>query len=231
MKRIELLIAYRHALLRQALRTVLANQPDVGTIVEAADGKEAIDVAERTRPDVVVLDAQLPVVPGVEAAEIIKRRVRGAHVLLLTADTDEDAVMAMLRAGASGCVLKDAGLGELVTAVRVAANGGSYLSPELEERLVRSYVNRAGRIEEPRRPREVLSIRERQVLQLAAEGVGNSAIARRLVLSVKTVEAHKANICRKLGLRGTADLIKYAIRQGLVDLEPKPIPAGAAASA
>ena len=222
MSRTNVLLAYRHTLLRQALRTVLAAQPDVGAVIEATDGKEAIDLAERTRPDVVVMDAQLPVVSGVEATQLIKRRARNARVLLLTLGVDEDMIMEMLRAGASGLLLKDADVNELVTAVRVAANGGSYLSPEIEERLVRSYVNRSGRIEEPRRPRDQLSVREREVLQLAAEGVGNSEIAKRLVLSVKTVEAHKANICRKLGLRGSADLIKYAIRKGLIDLEAEP---------
>ena len=220
--RTNVLLAYRHTLLRQALRTVLAAQPEIGAVIEATDGKEAVDLTERTRPDVVVMDAQLPVVSGVEATQMIKRRVRNARVLLLTLGADEDMVMEMLRAGASGVLLKDADVGELTTAVKVAASGGSYLSPEIEERLVRSYVSRGGRVEEPRRPRDQLSVREREVLQLAAEGVGNSEIARRLVLSVKTVEAHKANICRKLGLRGSADLIKYAIRKGLIDLEAEP---------
>jgi DNA-binding NarL/FixJ family response regulator len=222
MSRVNVLLAYRHTLLRQALRTVLASQPDIGAVIEATDGKEAIDLAERTRPDVVLMDSQLPIVSGVEATQIIKRRLRQTRVLLMTLGADEDTIMEMLRAGASGCILKDADVGELITAVRVAANGGSYLSPEIEERLVRSYVTRAGRIEEPRRPRDQLSVREREVLQLTAEGVGNSEIARRLVLSVKTVEAHKANICRKLGLRGSAELIKYAIRKGLIDLESEP---------
>src|SRR5207302_1840758 len=131
---------------------------------------------------------------------LIRRRSRNTRVLLLTLGADEDTIMEMLRAGASGCVLKDADVEEMLQAVRVAASGGSYLSPEIEERLVRAYVNRSGRLEEPRRPRDQLSVREREVLQLAAEGVGNSEVARRLVLSVKTVEAHKANICRKLGL-------------------------------
>jgi DNA-binding NarL/FixJ family response regulator len=157
-------------LLRQALRTVLAAQPDIGTIVEASDGKEAVELAERTRPDVVVMDSQMAIVSGVEATGMIKRRNRNVKVLLLTLGVDEELVMEMLRAGASGCLMKDADVGELVNAVRVAAKGGSYLSPEIEERLVRTYVTRSGRIEQPRRQRDQLSVREREVLQLTAEG-------------------------------------------------------------
>ena len=217
MSRTNVLIAYRHTLLRQALRTVLAAQPDIGAIVEATDGKEAVDLSERTRPDVVVMDSQLPVVSGVEATQLIKRRTRNTKVLLLTLGADEELVMEMLRAGASGCVLKDADVGELVTAVRVAANGGSYLSPEIEEKLVRSYVNRAGRLEEPRRARDQLSVREREVLQLAAEGHSTRAIAGLLCLSTKTVEHHRASLLAKLGLHGQTELVKYAIRAGLVE--------------
>jgi DNA-binding NarL/FixJ family response regulator len=219
---VTVLLAYRHTLLRQALRSVLVAQPEIDTVLEATDGKEAIDLAERTCPDVVLMDAQLPVVSGVEATSVMTTRRPNLKVLIMTLGADEEFVMELLSAGAAGCILKDADVGELLIAVRVAANGGSYLSPEIEERLVRSYVTRAGRIEEPRRPRDQLSVREREVLQLTAEGVGNSEIAHRLVLSVKTVEAHKANVCRKLGLRGSADLIKYAIRKGLIDLESEP---------
>jgi two-component system response regulator NreC len=216
------LLAYRHTLLRQALRTVLAASPDIATVVEATNGQEAVTLAAMHRPDVVLMDAQLPVVSGVEATELIKGQGRGARVLLLTLGADEELVIEMLRAGASGCVLVDADVNELVTAVRVAAGGGSYLSHELQERLVRSYSTRPGQEGDFNRRRTYLSPRELEVLRLAAEGTGNSEIARRLVLSVKTVEAHKANICQKLGVRGSAGLIKYAIRKGLIDLEAAP---------
>jgi two-component system, NarL family, response regulator NreC len=219
MDRIKLLLAYRDGLLRQALGTVLAAQPDVGLIVQAADGKQAVELAEQHHPDVVLMDAQMPVVSGIEATELIKQHAADVQVLLLTMGADEEMVLEMLRAGASGCILKDADLTDLVTAMRVTAKGGSYLSRQIEERLVNRYSRVSGRV--GARPRNVLSLRERQVLQMVVDGIGNKAIAERLSLSVKTVEAHKANVAQKLGVRGSTELIKYAIRKGLIDLEPE----------
>jgi DNA-binding NarL/FixJ family response regulator len=215
--RITLLVAYRHTLLRQALRTVLAAQHDVAAVAEAADGREAIELAERVQPDVVLMDTQLPVVSGVEATQRLTQRSGRSRVLLLTLGADDELILSLLRAGAAGCLLKDADLSELLLAVRTAHRGGSYLSPGIAERLVQGYVRRAADPAAP--PRELLSVREREVLQLVAEGHGNQAIARRLTLSVKTVEAHKAHIAQKLGVRGRTELIKYAIRKGLIDLE------------
>jgi two-component system response regulator NreC len=218
MERIKVLIAYRQRLMRQALRTVLAAQPDIALVTEAEDGKSAIEMTERDAPDVVVMDAQLPVVSGVEATALIRRRARAAQVLLLTAGTDDDQILAMLRAGATGCLLKDADVDELLRAVRTVHRGGAYHSPRLAERIAQNLVRYASaRLEEA--PKEQLSVREREVLQLVAEGHGNQEIARRLVLSVKTVEAHKDHVARKLGIRGRTELIKYAIRTGMIELE------------
>ena len=218
MDRIKLLIAYRHTLLRQALRSVLAAHADVQVVSEATDGKEAVDLAEKFQPDVVLMDTQLPVVSGVEATELIRRRSRNTRVLLLTLGADDELILNMLRAGASGCLLKDADVAELMLAIRTAHRGGSYLSPQIAERMVHNYVRYAS-APEPLPQRELLSVREREILQLVAEGHGNQSIARKLTLSVKTVEAHKAHIAQKLGVRGRTELIKYAIRKGLIDLE------------
>jgi DNA-binding NarL/FixJ family response regulator len=218
MERIKVLIAYRQRLMRQALRTVLAAQPDVATVTEAADGKEAVELAERMAPDVVVMDAQLPVVSGIDATAMIRRRGGAARVLLLTPGADDEQILAMLRAGATGCLLKDADVDELLLAVRTVYRGGAYHSPRLAERIAQSLVRYAAdRAEDA--PGELLSVREREVLQLVAEGLGNQEIARRLVLSVKTVEAHKDHVGRKLGIRGRTELIKYAIRTGMIELE------------
>jgi two-component system response regulator NreC len=218
-QKIKLLVAYRHSLLRQALRTALASQNDIEVVQEAADGKEAIELAEKTQPDVVVMDTQMPVVSGVEATAHIRKRVGQARVLLLTLGADDEMILNILRAGAAGCLLKDADLNELMLAIRTVHRGGSYLSPEIADRMVQNYVRFADKPGEERPRRELLSVREREILQLVAEGLGNQAIAGRLTLSVKTVEAHKAHICQKLGVRGRTELIKYAIRKGLIDLE------------
>jgi two-component system response regulator NreC len=228
MDRIKLLLAYRHTLLRQALRTVLAAQADVDVVGEAVDGREAVELAERHQPDVVLMDTQLPVVSGLEATHLIKRRTRASRVLLLTLGADDELILNMLRAGASGCLLKDADTSELLLAIRTAHRGGSYLSPQIAERMVQNYVRYAAAPDDVKPRRELLSVREREILQLVAEGHGNQAIARKLTLSVKTVEAHKAHIAQKLGVRGRTELIKYAIRKGLIEREldqPLAVPA------
>jgi DNA-binding NarL/FixJ family response regulator len=217
--RIKLLVAYRHTLLRQALRTVLASQADIEVIAEAADGKEAVDQAERMQPDVLLMDTQMPVVSGIEATQLIRKRSSRTRVLLLTLGADDELILSMLRAGASGALLKDADVTELLLAIRTAHRGGSYLSPQIAERMVQNYVRYASNPTENQPPKELLSVREREILQLVAEGHGNQAIAKKLTLSVKTVEAHKSHISQKLGVRGRTELIKYAIRKGLIDLE------------
>jgi two-component system response regulator NreC len=217
--RIKLLVAYRHTLLRQALRTVLASQNDIEVVSEATDGKEAIEMSEKMQPDIVLMDTQLPVVSGIEATQLIKKRSHRSRVLLLTLGADDELILSMLRAGASGCLLKDADVSELLLAIRTAHRGGSYLSPQIADRMVQNYVRYASNPTEQQAPKELLSVREREILQLVAEGFGNQAIAKKLTLSVKTVEAHKSHISQKLGVRGRTELIKYAIRKGLIDLE------------
>jgi two-component system response regulator NreC len=220
--RIKLLLAYRHTLLRQALRTLLAAQGDVDVIQEAEDGKEAVELAEKYRPDVVLMDTQLPVVSGIEATRLIKKRSRDSRVLLLTLGADDEYILQLLRAGASGCLLKDADAQELILAIRAAHRGGSYLSPAISDKMVQNYIRLADGLGDDAPQREVLSVREREILQLVAEGFGNQQIAAKLCLSVKTVEAHKAHIMRKLNVKGRTELIKYAIRKGLIELEMEP---------
>jgi DNA-binding NarL/FixJ family response regulator len=220
--RIKLLLAYRHTLLRQALRTLLTAQGDVDVVQEAEDGKEAVEMAEKHRPDVVLMDTQLPIVSGIEATRLIRKRTKQTRVLLLTLGADDEYILDLLRAGASGCLLKDADAQEMAMAIRAAHRGGSYLSPAISDKMVQSYIRLAdGLVEEvPSAPKkELLSVREREILQLVADGHGNQQIAQKLCLSVKTVEAHKAHIMRKLNVRGRTELIKYAIRKGLIELE------------
>ena len=217
--RIKLLLAYRHTLLRQALRTLLTAQGDVDVVQEAEDGKEAIELAEKHRPDVVLMDTQLPVVSGIEATRLIRKRSKDSRVLLLTLGADDEYILQLLRAGASGCLLKDADQGELLLAIRAAHRGGSYLSPAISDKMVQNYIRLADGLADDAPQKEILSVREREILQLVAEGLGNQQIAGKLCLSVKTVEAHKAHIMRKLNVKGRTELIKYAIRKGLIELE------------
>src|SRR5262245_29028003 len=217
--RIKLLLAYRHTLLRQALRTLLTSQGDVEVIQEAEDGREAVELAEKYRPDVVPMDTQLPVVSGIEATRLIKKRSRDSRVLLLTLGADDEYILQLLRAGASGCLLKDSDAQELTLAIRAAHRGGSYLSPAISDKMVQNYIRLADGVADDAPQKEVLSVREREILQLVAEGYGNQQIAAKLCLSVKTVEAHKAHIMRKLNVKGRTELIKYAIRKGLIELE------------
>jgi DNA-binding NarL/FixJ family response regulator len=226
--RMRLLLAYRHTLLRQALRTLLAAQGDVDVVGEAENGKEAVEKAERLKPDVVLMDVALPILNGIEATRLIRKRAASAAngprvVLLILAPSDDD-ILQVLQAGAAGCLLKEADAAELTLAVRTVHRGASYLSPAISDRMVQSYLRLAeGTDVRGPAPAEPLSVREREVLQLIADGHSNGEIAERLCVSVKTVEAHKSHIMRKLNLRGRTELIKYAIRKGLIDIG---IPAG-----
>lgn len=213
------LIGYRHLLLRQALRTALTMTGEFEVVHEAADGKDVIESAERVQPDVILMDTQMPIVSGIEATAHLRRTGNRARILLMTLGADDDLILAILRAGAAGSILKDANLTELTRALHTLARGGTYLSPEISERMMQNYVRFAERPRDDAPRRELLSVREREILQFVAEGKGNQAIARDLTLSVKTVEAHKAHIAQKLGVRGRTELIKYAIRKGLIELE------------
>jgi DNA-binding NarL/FixJ family response regulator len=214
---VRLLLAYRHTLLRQALRHLLTAQGDIEVLAEVSDGKDAVEKAEKLRPDVVLLDLALPILDGIEATRLIKRRVPNAKVILLTLGASDEDVVRALQAGISGCLVKDADATELALAIAAVQRGASYLSPAISDRVVQNYL----------RPGEggahfeidPLSVREREVLQLIADGLSNQEIAGKLYLSVKTVEAHKAHIMRKLNIRGRTELIKYAIRKGLITID------------
>ena len=223
LSRIRLLLAYKHTLLRQALRTLLSAQGEVEVLAEAEDGKDAVEKAEQLKPDVVLMDVALPILNGVEATRLIRKRVRNARVLLLTLAANDDDILQVLQAGAAGCLLKEADAAELNLAIQAVHRGASYLSPTISDRMVQSYIRLAegGETRGPA-PAEPLSVREREVLQLIADGHSNQEIAARLYLSVKTVEAHKAHIMHKLNLRGRTELIKYAIRKGMIELGDEP---------
>lgn len=202
------LLAYQHTLLRQALR-VLLQTGGVEVVAEAGDGTDAVEKAARSRPDVVVMDAGLPILGGMEATRLILRRAPGVKVLLI-ATGPSDEIVPVHRCGAIGCLPRDADAAALGRAIHAAWRGGDSSRPA--QPAADDSFGSSGA------PPEPLSLREREVLQLAADGLENQEIARRLCVSVKTVEAHKTHIMHKLNLRGRTELIKYAIRKGLIDL-------------
>ncbi|MEZ4502210.1 MAG: response regulator transcription factor [Dehalococcoidia bacterium] len=217
--RLRLLVVDDHALLRQALRSLLDGQEGLEVVGEATNGREAVEASERLRPDVVLMDMVMPGLNGIEATRQIVKRVPGCRVLILTAYLEDERLLQALRAGASGYVVKNSELDELVLAVQSVHRGNTYFSSAVSEEIAVNEVLLQSKQPEARTGYDLLTAREREVLQLIAEGLSNQRIADELFISVKTVEAHKAHIMSKLHAQNRTDLIRYALRRGLVDLE------------
>jgi two-component system response regulator NreC len=213
---IRLLLVDDHAVVRSGLRMLLQAQPDMRIVGEAETGSEAIHQVRLHQPDVVLMDIQMPDMNGIEATKEIKAMSADTAVLALTMHEDDQYFFEMLRAGASGYVPKRAAPDELVTAIRTVSQGQVFLYPTLAARLVQSYLGQSG-VDTP--PTEELTPREQEVLTLIAEGLTNPEIAAKLVISAKTVDRHRENIMRKLNLHSRVDLVKYAIKEGLIGLE------------
>jgi two-component system response regulator NreC len=207
---VRVLIADDHQIVRQGVRALLERE-GVDVVAEAADGYEAVRDAERLRPDVAVLDVGMPRLNGIDAGRQIVRRVPATRCLLLTMHADEQFVLEGLRAGMSGCVLKTQAAEHLVDAIGTVSQGGTYLSPSVSGTLVKAFLRGLPVPDEPLTPRE------RQVLQLVAEGRTTKEVAALLGMAVKTAESHRTHIMDKLDLHSTARLVQYAIRRGLVE--------------
>ena len=215
---IRLLLADDHAVVRSGLRMLLQAQPDMIIVGEAETGQEAIRRVAELSPDVVLMDIEMPGMNGIEATRRIKADAPAAAVLALTMYEDDQYFFEMLRAGASGYVPKRAAPDELVSAIRAVSRGEVFLYPSLAGRLVQDYLRR-GPAGEGEPPGDELTPREQEVLTLIAQGFSNNEIADRLVISAKTVDRHRENIMRKLNLHNRVDLVKYALRKGLIGLE------------
>lgn len=213
---IEVLIADDHTIVREGLRALLEAHPDIKVVGEAADGAEAVRLSQELHPAVVVMDIAMPVLDGLAATRAIRREVPGTQVLILTMHESDEYFFRVLQAGASGYVIKRAAASDVVTAIRSVARGEVFLHPSVAKKLVSDYLSRA-RAGEGLSGGEQLSPREREVLSLIAEGLSNREIAERLVLGLSTVQTHYSHILEKLGLRNRAELIKFALRQGLID--------------
>jgi DNA-binding NarL/FixJ family response regulator len=209
---IRVLMCEDHALFREGLRAIFRSHPSLEVVGEAANGREAVEKAKRLRPDVVLMDLEMPELNGLDATRrIVEARV-GARVLILTLYDDEEIVARCLDAGAAGYVLKDGPSAELVTAIEAVHKGNKYLSPRALTRVV-EYGGKGSRV---KTRYELLTDREREVLKLLADGLSIKEIAVRLQLSVKTVDVHKANLMRKIGIHDRSALVKYAIQRKLI---------------
>ena len=218
MSKITVLLAEDHTIVRKGLRSLLESRADMKVVGEAENGREAIDRVEELRPDVVVMDIGMPGLNGLEATRRIKKRFGDVQVLILTVHTGEEYILQILRAGASGYLVKQAAPAELISAIQAVHRGEAFLSPSISKKVLEDYVQRAGATAQ-RDSFERLTDREREVLQLIAEAYSTREIAEQLHISIKTAETHRAHLMEKLSLHSTAELTRYAIRKGVVTLD------------
>ena len=213
MKPIRVLLADDHTLVRAGIRSLLENMEGIEVIAEAGDGREALRLVTTHRPDVVLMDIAMPGLNGLEAAARIAKKFPNVRVVILSMHVNEEYVLQALRAGAAGYMVKGADAAELEIAIRAVARGETYLSPMVSKHVVTDYIQR---ISGETSPLELLTPRQREVLQLIAEGYSTKKIARTLKISVKTVETHRMQLMERLDIHDIAGLVRYAIRIGLV---------------
>jgi len=217
MNQITVVVADDHHIVRQGLRTLLEGEAEFAVIGEEADGLKVVALVEQLRPDVLLLDVQMPGLNGLEITRQLGQRGGKTRVVILSMHGNETYVLEALRHGAAGYILKDAPPDEMLEAVRTVAAGRRYLSRALADRALDAYAQQAQT--PPEDPYETLTTREREILQLAAESSSLAEIAARLGISPRTVETHREHVMRKLGLQSQTDLIRYALRRGIVPLE------------
>jgi two-component system response regulator NreC len=215
MKKIRVLLADDHTVMRAGLRSLLERQPDLEVVAEAADGRHAVELAGSLSPDVVVMDIGMPNLNGIEAARLILERSPAAAVVILSMHADESYVMRAMKAGARAYLLKDSAEADLLLAIQAVSQGKSFFSPRISRILAEDYV----RLLEQKGGEdsyELLTAREREILQLLAEGKTNKDVATLLNLSLYTVETHRGRILQKLKLHSSAELVLYAVRKGII---------------
>lgn len=213
----KVLIAEDHGVVRQGLRALIEEEPGIEVVGEAEDGLEVMELAEQSLPDVILMDITMPNLNGVEATRFILENHPSIRIIALSVHFDKHFVMEMLRAGASGYVLKSYLFDEVLRALKTVAAGQHYLSPKITEVVLDDYIPLISKTEES--SKEHLTSRERQVVQLLAEGKTTKQIARQLHVSPKTVDSNRRQVMKKLGISSVAELTKYAIREGLTSAE------------
>jgi DNA-binding NarL/FixJ family response regulator len=216
MKKIRILLADDHTILRNGIRALLEQEPDLEVVAEAEDGRAAVSLACQFKPDVAIIDIAMPLLNGLEATRQIKKILPGVRVLVLSMHDNEEYIRQVLEAGAMGYILKDAAARELISAIRSVYQGEAVLSPAITRLVIEDYLRWGGI--RPAEKDEILSPREREVLQLIAEGYTNKQIAGILTLSIKTVQAHRLNLMGKLNLHDRGELIKYAIQKKIIEI-------------
>jgi len=214
-KKLRIMLAEDHTILREGLRALLSSDSNFEVVGEAEDGREALRCVEKYRPDLILMDLSMPRMSGMEAIRDIKKRYPTTKIIALTVHKTEEYLHASLLAGADGYVLKDASHHELVMAIKSAMKNKAYLSPGISEKVIEGYLEGKGSLK-PDSPWAMLSQREREILKLIAEGYKNKEIADDLCISLKTVEKHRANLMKKLDLHNAAALTVYAMEMGLV---------------
>ena len=217
METIRIVLADDHTIVRQGLRSLLEQQAGIEVIAEAENGRQAVRIAEQLKPDVVLMDFSMPDLNGLEATRQIKQRVPDVKILILTRHANREYIESILRAGASGYLIKKSAVDELVNAIQSVYRGDSFLDTSISKMVIEGYLHQSGgeiQVHDIK-----LTPRQREVLQLIAEGHPIREIASLLHISVKTVDNHRANLMQKLDLHSTADLTQYAIRKGIVSLD------------
>jgi DNA-binding NarL/FixJ family response regulator len=214
---IKIILADDHQIVRLGLRSLLSLEPDMEVVAEADNGRAVLRQAKDLSPDIIIMDISMPDLNGIEATRQIMAESPGVKVIALSMHSDSLFVLNMFKAGASGYLLKDCALEELVKAIRTVVNRKAYISPGISDIVIKDFIS--GWVPSKHTAYSVLTAREREVLQLMAEGKSTNQIAESLYVSVKTVEAHRKQLMTKLDIHSVAELTKYAIRQGLTTLE------------
>ena len=217
MQTIRVLVADDHTILRQGIKALLDNQAGIEVIGEAKDGREVLALVERLRPDVVLMDIAMPGLNGLEATRRIKKKIPSTKILVLTMYTNEEYVFQVLSAGADGYLVKETAFQDLISAIRAVYRDEAFMSPSISKKVINRCMQKArGDVD---KTGDLLTTREREILQLIAEGSSNKKIAEVLFISPKTVETHRTHIMDKLNIHNRTELIKYAIRNRIVDID------------
>ena len=217
MGNIKVLVADDHTILRQGIKALLDNQAGIEVIGEAKDGREALALIERLLPDVILMDIGMPGLNGLEATRRIKKKFPGIKVLVLTMYTNEEYVFQILNAGANGYLVKETAFQDLISAIKAVYRDEAFMSPSISKKVINRYTQGVRKTNDT--TCDILTTREREILQLIAEGSSSKKIAEALFISPKTVETHRTHIMDKLNIHNRTDLIKYAIRTGIVDID------------
>jgi DNA-binding NarL/FixJ family response regulator len=214
--KIRILLADDHTILRNGIRAILEDEPGMVVVGEAEDGRTAVSLACQLKPDIVIMDIAMPLMNGLEATRQIKRSCPAIKVIILSMHDNEEYIVQVLEAGAMGYILKDAAAKELIQALRTVHKGEAVLSPAITRIVIEDYLRWGGI--RPTEDSDELSPREREILQLIAEGYTSKQISEMLVISIKTVQAHRNNLMQKLNLHNRGELVKYAIQKKIIDI-------------